>query len=181
MLLALTGKNHCGKTTASKILAAEYQLDLLSLADAAKAQFSQVSGIPLAWLYDVGVKDKYRPQLIEYCDQERAKDPDVFIKAFCNALYCRERVICDDLRLPNELAAFEKIGAKIIRVRADIAIRYQLGHLPNPAVDSHPTECGLDHLEDNYFDGVVENRGLAYYDEFASEVLSLGKDLISSC
>lgn len=153
---------------------------MIALADIPKQTFATMNGFPLAFLYDVAKKEEHRQEFIAYCDAEREKDQDVFIKLWAKALYCKDAVICDDVRVPNELEAMELLGVPVVRIKASLGTRYSLGMTANAAVDAHPTECSLDHLPDDYFAGVVENRGVVYYDEFVNDVLEIGRRLVIS-
>ena len=143
-----------------------------AFADAAKQAYADALRFPVGELYDSQTKEQRRPGLIQYCDRERQKDPDVFVKGWCERLYCQDKLACDDVRLPNEFEALGILGAKFIRIKASWDCRAELGLIPDAAIDTHPTETYAETLPDSYFSAIVENLGVGFREKFQEDILN---------
>ena len=179
-LVAICGKRYCGKTTAALILA-EAGYSLKSMSDPAKRTYAEMVGVPLADMYNQN-KEKHRQGLISYCDSERQRDPDIFIKLYVQKLYLEDRIVCDDLRFPNELEGLLLMGAIPLRIKAEPEVRLINGWIPDEKIDTHLTEIGLDHLPDKWFfdngGAVIDNPGVGFRDLFASQVVDFENSLV---
>ena len=168
----MSARRYTGKTTAGRILQTEMGFELIALADAAKQACADHLSIPVGEFYDPTTKEDRRPALIQYCDRERQRDPDVFVKGWCERLYCQDKLACDDPRLPNEFEAFQLLGAKFIRIKASWDVRTENGYIPDGCIDNHPTETYAETLPDSYFSAIVENLGVGYFDKFQEDILN---------
>ena len=146
MRIAISGKMCSGKTTlAEELLAKEPRFVKLSFAQPIYS---------LAREY-FQMQEKDRDLLIHIGEAFRARDKNVWIKAFLRKVTELEAegrwVLVDDLRLPQEHKALRENGFKLVRL--NVSFMEQQKRLTNKYPDTceehfgkreHPTECGLD-------------------------------------
>lgn len=114
-LLVFCGKRRSGKTEAARLIvsaAADMGITFRkqALADPLRSMFASKIGIAEDRLTDSDSKEEYRLQMMEFSTEIKKHDPNYFIKAFFNSIEPGENVVCDDLRLDEEL--FEMVRRK---------------------------------------------------------------------
>ena len=181
-VLAISGKRCSGKSTAAKILGPEFEIPIVSLGFMIKSEYAKYASIDILDLYDRQKKELHRRGIQEYSNFRRSADNDCFVQKWCDQVSGMRQVICDDSREPHDNEMFEIVGAIPIRIRASEEVRTSLGYVPDPVVDSHPTEVGLDHLPDSYFwergGAVIINGGAEHYNKYCSDLISLVGNLL---
>jgi phosphomevalonate kinase len=152
-LIGLSGKQFAGKDQVCQILLEKLvtgQLPVyrqLPLALAIKERYAAEHQLTLEALE--ANKAFHRPGLITLGDWGRAQDPDYWLKQVVNE---QGHLIISDVRLVREFELLKSLGAHMIRVNADRAVRETRGTLVN---ETDPTECQLDDVTG--WDAVLDN------------------------
>jgi len=120
-VLAITGKARSGKdTVANCVQAAFHDVFKLSLGDAIRQVRDVIYG---------PTDDKDRPALVMIGQNLRKGDPNVWIKAWLRQaidlikLGSLRKIVCADVRQPNEFSFFASLGALIVKMEADEELR----------------------------------------------------------
>jgi phosphomevalonate kinase len=141
----LAGRRKSGKTAfAECIVELPMRFKPVSFADALRADFSEVSKVPIADLLDVDKKEKHRLDMINHAEKVRAKDRYYFADLLFSYLDEEDNWVIDDLRTIEELELGLKAGATPYRVYADNSVRKTRGWVYNPSVDNDYLETEMD-------------------------------------
>jgi len=152
MIIALTGKKRCGKTTATNYLKERYGAVSINFKDALieelrngfpdlLAEISLISGLSTGELFE------RKPPLIRKLlqnfgtDVRRAEDPERWARIWKErALQESTLVVTDDVRFRNEAQAVKDLRGIIIRlIRPDLE-----------STDHHLSETEMDSIEADY-------------------------------
>ena len=148
--IGISGKMCSGKTNLAQLLVeSESRFTIVSFADPI---------YNLAREY-FGMEEKDRGLLIHIGESFRAKDPNVWIRAFMRRVVELEAegkwVLVDDLRLAQEHAALRENGFKLVRLNVSeyeqenrLRTKYPTTYGTHLENRSHSTECDLDHIGD---------------------------------
>lgn len=148
--IAVSGKMASGKTTlVNRLIENEPRFVKVSFAEPI---------YKLAREY-FGMVDKDRNLLIHIGESFRAKDSEVWIRAFLRRVDALEAqgnfVIVDDLRMLSEHTALRKAGFKLVRLNVSrpeqvrrLQDKYPTTFETHMDKSMHETECALDHVYD---------------------------------
>lgn len=185
IIIAFAGPRKSGKTTAAFYLQENLnKLGLkpikLAFADPAKERFCKANNIGIETLYLNDLKEVYREQLIKFAEEERRKDPFIYINLLFEKIFDYDWVIIDDLRRLDELKACLSRKALIIKIQTDLFKRKQRGLVYDQKIDEHYTETELDLSSDFYRsiggDVIFNNKTTESLDQ---ELGKLSKNLVS--
>lgn len=127
-IVALCGAKRHGKGTAARGLIENHDFVQVDFADALRRCCAEAFGIPLEIWYDDTRKES---DLAEYgypgetvrsllitvgTDLMRSKWKNIWVNTWRNVAMQHQRVVCTDLRFPNELDAVRNLGALVMRV-----------------------------------------------------------------
>lgn len=148
----LAGQTKSGKSAvAEAVTYLDPTFIQVAFADILKEDFANVFGIPLEDLHDVTQKDVYRPGIVKYADQMRAKDPYRYVRGLYTMLDSQPgNYIIDDMRSVEELDWGLKRGGRPYRVYAEDNVRRFRGWKPNLVVDNHYLENELILTQETY-------------------------------
>lgn len=124
MKVAICGGMCSGKTTLSKYISKEFNLETFSFADAVKMYASQI--------FDMQHKDRRLIQ--DFAEKLKEIDPDIWIKILDKKIKNIDNIVIDDLRFKNEYKYLRKNGFTIIRI--NIELIEQLKRLKNTYPDT---------------------------------------------
>ena len=144
MIIGLTGKKGCGKSSVAAILAEKHGYEHVSFATPIKAMLEAI-GFTDAQLNDPIQKEKMIPELGKtprQCMQllgtefgrSMIKD-SIWVTSLEKRLDKDKNYVIDDVRFPNEAAMIHANGGKVVRV---VRAGQELG-----LVDAHVSEAGL--------------------------------------
>lgn len=168
MKIALSGKIGCGKSHLAKVFQGANGGEKLSLADPVRDMFDQ-HNMELHF----GAYGNFKREYCQTLGHElREWNSDVWVEMLLNRLPDNDNatVIVDDVRYPNEIAALEEKGFKVIRVvnrevdrLKNVAARDRNNYTETSAEHLvHPGELALDDYDFTY---VFYN----YYDDASEE------------
>jgi phosphomevalonate kinase len=129
MIVALTGQRKSGKSLIAKELYKLHPMFLrISFADAMKRRLAEKFFLNLNDLYAPLGKEKYRHLMQVFAEEEKKKDPAVWVKIVMEQVDAKPGdYIIDDLRFTIELEHLMKRKAKIVQVVSDWYSRTQRG------------------------------------------------------
>lgn len=152
MIIGLTGKKGCGKSTVGRIIAEEHNYGIKSFATPIKNMLSAM-GLTNDQLYDPDLKEveieewgKSPRELCQLLGTEFGRElvsPSIWVTALAKKLDPDRDYVIDDVRFPNEAAMIRSKGGKIVRV-----VRGK------DNFDPHISEVGLD---SEYIDYEIKN------------------------
>lgn len=160
MIIAISGKIGCGKSTLAGMLMERLPgWERVAFGDCLKEETSRIFGYPLEWNYTEEGKQKLVPipgrmvfsgpstaraasvrELLQWWGTEicRRIDPDFWVKRMADRLdEVAAHVIVDDVRFPSEVKMLEQEGALLVRLDP------YPGWMPGPHA-SHESETALD-------------------------------------
>lgn len=149
MIIGLTGKKGCGKSTVAEIMAEKLSYKVRSFATPIKDMLIAM-GLTREEVYDPALKEKVIPEFgksprecMQLLGTEFGRfmiSPSIWVNALMRTLDDDENYVIDDVRFPNEAAAIHASGGKIVRVvRAN-----------EFSGDGHISEKGLDSEQIDY-------------------------------
>ena len=156
MIIGISGKAGCGKTTLAELLVAAIgeNWQRMALGDAVKREAAEVFGFLLALAYSGEGKDTIVPvshvvsgvetmtvrQILQYwgTDVRRAQDQGYWVKDLAAAIPDGKNVIVDDIRFASEVYFIHSLGGLVIRI--------------NPYHGYQPPELGGDHVSETELD-----------------------------
>lgn len=122
-VMTVSAKARAGKDTLAKeILERCKGVGLVALGDAIKDVRNLLFGVP---------ENKDRPSLIMIGQGLRKEDPNIWIKVWLTRVINLirkgklDKVICQDVRQPNEFTFFTSLGALTVKIEADEAKRLE--------------------------------------------------------
>jgi hypothetical protein len=157
-LIAICGRKFSGKDTSIKMLVEYYGFVHINFADGLRKTMSTalrmpvedftnpdkkeipdpVTGIsPRVWLQTAGT------------DWFRSLWADIWVEYFKAEVARHHRVVCTDLRFPNERAAIADLGGLVIRIKNDITDGVS-------SLDTHESESYVDQLNPHI---ILSNNG----------------------
>ena len=153
MIIGLTGKKGCGKSTVGRIIAEEHNYGIKSFATPIKNMLSAM-GLTNDQLYDPKLKEvvieewgKSPRELCQLLGTEFGRQlvsPSIWVTALAKQLDPDRDYVIDDVRFPNEAAMIKSKGGKIVRVVRET----------DNSDDEHISEAGLD---SEYIDYEIRN------------------------
>ena len=148
-ILAFAGRRRSGKTEASDsvvTIGKEMGISIrkVSFADSLREMFSRKTGIAVSMLLNPETKEEFRKRLVRFADEEREKDPDVFVNNLFASVLPGEHIVIDDMRLLNELVAVAQRGGKPFKIEASKVSREARGYKYDQEIDEHISETELD-------------------------------------
>lgn len=141
-IIMFAGRTKSGKSTAAEALVSlNPTYKQVAFGDIIKEDFSNQYNVPIEWLHDVTKKDFYRPDVVQFADEQRAKDSYRYARGLFTMLdaYPGNYVI-DDLRAIEELEFGLSRGATPHLIHAEDVPRKFRGWIPNDYIDQHYLE-----------------------------------------
>ena len=141
-IIMFAGKTKSGKSTAAEALVSlNPTYKQVAFGDIIKEDYCNRYNVPIEYLHDVTKKDFYRPDVVQFADEQRAKDSYRYARGLFTMLdaYPGNYVI-DDLRAIEELEFGLSRGATPHLIHAEDVPRKFRGWVPNPWVDDHYLE-----------------------------------------
>ena len=152
MIIGLTGRKGCGKSSVAKIFADRLGYEILSFASPIKDML-RVLGLGEAELNDPTIKEipldeygKTPRELMQILGTEFGRErvsQNIWIRALEKKIHPDKNYVIDDVRFPNEAAMVHARGGKIVRV-------YRPMQEEEAAKDPHLSEAGLDSEQIDY-------------------------------
>lgn len=154
-IIAISGKQFCGKDTLAKILLEAFpNFKRIGLGDGIKIEYSEQTGLSLEEIEKN--KSLYRADLQALGNKRRSEDADYWIK---KVIALPQDIIVPDIRVQKEYDYFKAENAYKIRVNATAQSRSKRGVL---SAENDITETALDNITE--WDYVISNDGT--YEEF---------------
>jgi len=152
MIIMLAGKTKAGKTTFADIVTGlTTNVQRVAFGDVLKDLYSTHTGVPIDQLHDVIRKERFRPDMVRFADEIRAKDRFYFANYLFDMLEgLPNHFIIDDLRVIEELQVGKQRGAIPYRIHADNNTRKARGWYYRPEIDDHFTETEMDLTAETY-------------------------------
>jgi len=166
ILLALSGKAGCGKSTIAHQLVTKYAFHKLSFADELKSLCLKYFPSIMA-----GKKEHYRKLLQGIGCYFRKWNPNVWVNIMLERISHllivdpSARIVIDDMRFKNEYYALEAIGFLLVRIERDPELRRKFGY---NVMDTHISETDLDDME---FHLTILNNGKYPFKDAVKEIL----------
>jgi phosphomevalonate kinase len=147
-MLGFCGRRKSGKTLAADIvLGLDSRFSRKSFADTLRRLFSEMTGVPVEDLQHTTKKERYRKDVIEFSkDVKKDKGLFYFAEDFFNTFYGDDLIVCDDLRILEELYLSVLFGSVVYRIHADNKIRATRGWVFDPEIDNDISETELGDL-----------------------------------
>lgn len=166
-VLALAGKRKTGKSECAKFFQelSDNSFVEKAFADPLKQMFAEVRNIDVEDLYHNKNKEQYREDIISFSwAMKRDKGLFIFAEEFFNSILGNSLVLCDDIRIIEEMQLLCVFGGVIYKVHADDAVRAKRGWKFTPGVDDEISETELGNLCAYTFHkatggGVIYNNG----------------------
>ncbi|CAD6196402.1 unnamed protein product [Caenorhabditis auriculariae] len=129
---------------------------VVGISHSLKAEYARIHGLDLEELLsDGGYKEKYRKEMIEWGEQKRAVDPDIFCRAAIADGSSAEVVIVTDCRRQTDMDFFlGGFRTLTVRIESTAEERCRRGFRFTAGIDDAASECGLD---DFPFELTVQN------------------------
>lgn len=145
-ILALAGRRFSGKTKiASTFCDMDSRFRVLNFADPIKEEFCKRKGITRDMLDRSSFKEEFRPELLTYSDDMKAKHSKYyFADMLMERIIPGEHVIIGDLRFIEEVHVLKKKDALIYKVETSKKVRILRGWNYDPNIDDHYSETELD-------------------------------------
>lgn len=180
-IIMFAGKTKSGKSTAAEaLISLNPTYKQVAFGDIIKEDFSNQYNIPIEYLHDVTKKDFYRADVVQFADEQRARDSYRYARGLFTMLdaYPGNYVI-DDLRLIEELEFGLSRGATPHKIHAEDVPRKFRGWIPNEFVDNHFTECEMDLSAETYraLGGSVVYNNTQSLDDIRNRMEALLKEL----
>nr|CAG4642866.1 EOG090X0FYC [Evadne anonyx] len=165
-IFCFSGKRKCGKDYVAEILHEELSSEnsvIIRISAPIKQFWAAEKNLDYQQLLSNGAyKETYRVQMIEWSEEQRAKDPGFFCRAAVQIFHGDEHPIwiVSDLRRASDLEFFRnnyKDRVTTIRIAASESVRKQRGFNFTAGVDDVDSECGLDQVSD--WDLIMNNDG----------------------
>lgn len=176
MIVGLTGRKGCGKSSVAKIFRDRLGYEILSFASPIKDML-RVLGLGDAELFDPVIKEipldeygKSPRELMQILGTEFGRElicQNIWVTALEKRIDRNLNYVIDDVRFPNEAAMIHANGGKVVRVvRPDSD--------DQAALDAHVSETGLDSEQIDYELSNVSSSVL----ELENEAIRTLEDLI---
>jgi len=146
MIIGLTGRKGCGKSSVANIFRDRLGYEILSFASPIKDML-RVLGLGDAELNDPTIKEipldeygKSPRELMQILGTEFGRElvsQNIWVRALEKRIEDGKNYVIDDVRFPNEAAMIHARGGKIVRV-------YRPAQEEAAAKDKHVSESGLD-------------------------------------
>lgn len=151
MIVGLTGRKGCGKSSVANIFRERLGYEVISFASPIKDML-RVLGLGDAELNDPIIKeivlDEYRKsprELMQLLGTEFGRalvDKNIWVTALEKRIDPDKNYVIDDVRFPNEAAMIHANGGKVVRVYRPMQ--------EEEAEDSHISEAGIDSEQIDY-------------------------------
>ena len=151
MIVGLTGRKGCGKSSVANIFRERLGYEVISFASPIKDML-RVLGLGDAELNDLIIKeivlDEYRKsprELMQLLGTEFGRalvDKNIWVTALEKRIDPDKNYVIDDVRFPNEAAMIHANGGKVVRVYRPMQ--------EEEAEDSHISEAGIDSEQIDY-------------------------------
>lgn len=172
-VLAFVGKRKSGKSLcAETVQKLDDRFSQKAFADILKQTYAEIKDIPLEDLYHNTNKEKYRHDLIELSwSIKRDKGVFYFAEEYFNSLVEDQLVVCDDLRIIEELQLLIMYGGVAYGVHSPDHLRVMRGWKRDPEIDNDISETELGNvgagtLRDATGGGWIYNtQSIAYLEE----------------
>lgn len=147
-VLALISGRKSGKSFLAQVITeVDSRFAVRSFADPLKEMYAETTGTSLSDLYHQKNKEKYRQGLIDLSWQmKHDKGMFVWAESYFNSYFNSELVVCDDMRLLEELQLLCMFGGAAYRVWAEPHQRRAWGWDYDPAIDEEISETDLTRL-----------------------------------
>lgn len=169
IVLSFVGSRYSGKTHAARFLSERTGIEIVSFADYPREAFAVRNNMTVKELRNPETKELYRKSFIEYCTEQRKRDPYVFVRPWIEGIGKYEIAFCDDLRYHTELQAALKFGM-VCKIAASDEVRHENGWQYDPEVDEHSSETDLNDLNDAFWlrqgGAIIPNLGKAHTETF---------------
>ncbi|XP_058442925.1 phosphomevalonate kinase [Malaya genurostris] len=153
-VLLCSGKRKTGKDFLTERLLQRLSADraqIIRISEPIKRSWAEKLGLNLNELLSDGpYKEKYRKEMIEWSDQQRAEDYGFFCRQACMEVN-KEICIVSDVRRKSDIRYFKELfGSKVktVRIEATEETRKKRGWHFQEGVDNVQSECDLDNMTD---------------------------------
>ncbi|XP_067631625.1 phosphomevalonate kinase [Eurosta solidaginis] len=167
-ILLISGKRKSGKDYLANTLKCilNERCQIVRISEPIKSEWANRLNLNLEDLLSDGpYKEKYRKDMIEWSDSQRAKDCGYFCRtAMLNVK--AEIIIVSDIRRKTDIKYFrETYGSIVFTIRIDVEdrIRVERGWIFKSGVDDVASECDLDDFKQ--WDIVLQNNCVANGEE----------------
>ncbi|CAG0879129.1 unnamed protein product [Cyprideis torosa] len=165
LIITLSGKRKCGKDFISDIIMNSSFGDhgaKLTLSAPIKEHWAATKGLSYEELCTSSeYKENHRKEMVAWGEEQRRKDPAVFIRAVAKAAPTKVKFwLVSDVRRWSDMEVFDTLqgtAVKRIKVTASPDTRKRRNFVFTPGVDDAGTECDLDPYEK--WDLVIHNDG----------------------
>ena len=175
MIIGLTGKKGCGKSSVARIIAEEWSYGIKSFATPIKLMLSAM-GLSDAELYDPAKKEEVIPEfgkspreLMQLLGTEFGRtlvSQDIWVTSLSKQLEENSNYVIDDVRFANEAAMIRAWGGIIVRVVRGL----------DDGNDEHISEAGINPELINY-----EIRNISCYEtDLKLEVKRVLKEILDN-
>lgn len=141
-IIMFAGKTKSGKSTAAEALVSlNPTYKQVAFGDIIKEDYCNRYNVPIEYLHDVTKKDFYRPDVVQFADEQRAKDQYRYARGLFTMLDAYPgNYVVDDLRAVEELEFGLARGATPHLIHAEDVPRKFRGWVPNDYIDQHYLE-----------------------------------------
>lgn len=150
VLIAISGKQGSGKTTAADYLVKNFKFKRISFSDKIKEIAIDLFGISYDQAYG---QEKNRELLQKIGFHMREIDEDVWIKYLIRNIDRSKDTIIDDMRMKTEFNALKSLGFMMIKIETDKEIRKT--RIPYYFNEDDITEVNLDDISG--WDSIIDN------------------------